>query len=829
MFQNILRQCTESVAEAIKIGIEEMINLRKNEFSPEFLLLGLFANEDSIAMKILDETNKDAHSIRERILGIIFNRNMPVQAGPPPKQVQIVATKELEDAFRIALKEAESLGDKYISVGALLLALFHKSCGAVAEILEEVGLSYEEVKEAILSIRGGRKIQSRDAEARLDILQEYTTDLTALARRGELDPVIGRELEIHRLIQILTRRKKNNPVLIGEPGVGKTVIVEGLAQKIAQADVPNHLLGKRVLALDMGSLVAGAKFRGEFEERLKALRDEVIASGGQIILFIDELHTVVGAGGGDGSMDAANLLKPALARGQLQCIGATTLAEYKRYIERDKALERRFQIILVDEPTIEETIQILKGIATKYEAHHHVQYTEEALVAAAKLSQRYISERFLPDKAIDLMDEAGAEKFLQSTYIPPRLRELENRRNQLYESKMEAFRAEDFEKAAEYQAQIAALDQEIQKERDEWRKSQPDQPVVDEEDIAQVVSNWTGIPVTRLVAKEAEKLAMMEENIHKRIVGQVQAVRAVADAIRRNRAGLREQNRPIGTFLFLGPTGVGKTELVKALAEFLMDDENKIIRVDMSEYMERHEASKLIGAPPGYVGYGEGGQLTEKVRRNPYSVILFDEIEKAHPDVFNMLLQILDEGRLTDGQGRVVSFRNTVIIGTSNLGSHLLTEVGKPMGFGQMDGALPYEMARAQVLEEVQKFFKPEFLNRIDDIIVFHPLSEEHIRKICELEIQKLCQRLEEQHMELEVEEKVVELLSEMGYSPVYGARPLKRVIETQLQNPLARKIVKGELKPFNKAFAKIGPNKEIFFEIEALPKENLSSVSPKG
>lgn len=815
MMQHILRKCTESVSEALRVGIEEMINLRKNEFSPEFLLLGLLLKENSMALKIIEEAGEDKEKIKEQILKEIYDRNAPKSMEPLSGAMQVLASQETEETFRIAQKEAESLGDKFIGIGAVFMALFHKDCGEVSKILEKSGLTYEKVRQAVLDIRGGRKLQERDSESRLDILKEYTVDLTALALRGELDPVIGREREIHRVIQILTRRKKNNPVLIGEPGVGKTVIVEGLAQQIARAEVPNHLMGKRVLSLEMGSLVAGAKFRGEFEERLKSLRDEVIAAGGQIILFIDELHTVVGAGGGgDGGMDASNLLKPALARGKLQCIGATTLGEYKRYIERDKALERRFQIILVEEPSADETVEMLKGSIHKYADHHHVHYTEEALETAAKISERYINDRFLPDKAIDLIDEAGAEKYLEATYIPPELRSLEKKKTELYEKKMESFREEDFEKAAQYQADIAKLDKTLEEERLELQKGRPSQTMVEENDVARVVAEWTGIPVVRLVETESEKLAHMEENIHKRIVGQEMAVQALSDAIRRNRSGLREIQRPIGTFLFLGPTGVGKTELAKALAEFIMDDENKIIRMDMSEYMERHEVSKLIGAPPGYVGYGEGGQLTEKVRRNPYSVILFDEIEKAHPDVFNSLLQILDEGRLSDGQGRMVSFRNTVIIGTSNLGSQLLTDMARPMGFGnsEEEGLLPYEEARRQVLDEVQKFFKPEFLNRIDDIMVFHSLGRDHIREIARIEISKLQKRLAEKKVTLEVDSKTLKHLAERGYNPVYGARPLKRVIEVELQNPLAKKLIQGEAREGQHIKALLNDGEEIEF-----------------
>ncbi len=605
--------------------------------------------------------------------------------------------------------------------------------------------------------------------------------------------MIGREEEIGLVIQTLSRRKKNNPVLIGEAGVGKTVIVERLAQRIADADVPDTLLNKQLLSLDMGEIIAGAKMRGEFEERLKSVRDAVIKAKGQVILFIDELHTVVGAGAGAGGMDAPSLLKTALAQGSLQVIGADTLDEYHRYVEVDKALERRFHTILVREPTVEETIEIMRGIAPRYEKHHEVSYQPEALEAAAKLAERYLTDRRLPDKAVDLLDEAGSSKHIKLISIPHDLKELELKAQKLQLDKTESFNAQDFESAASLQMKLLQMEEHLQEARAEWKDALGEvDAIITAEDIASVVSHWTGIPVARMVESEANKLTRMESNLHKRIVGQEDAVHSVADAIRRNRSGITSPRRPIGSFLFLGPTGVGKTELARALAAFLLDDESRIVRLDMSEYMERHEVSKMIGAPPGYIGYGEGGQLTEKVRRNPYTVVLLDEVEKAHPDVFNMLLQILEDGQLTDAQGRTISFRNTILIGTSNLGTESLSPEKRSIGFVQSE--MPdYRDAKHMVMHEVKKFFKPEFLNRLDDIIVFHYLEEAHVEKIADMFVHELIERMAQQAIRLNIDHEVVSKLAHDGFNPFYGARPLRREIERQVENPLAMKIVKGE------------------------------------
>jgi ATP-dependent Clp protease ATP-binding subunit ClpB len=757
-------------------------------------------------------------------------------------------TARLSGAFNRAEALMEELKDRFVALDTLVLALAEATPGLP-------GL--EPLKRALLELRGGKTVQTEHAESTYNALEQYGIDLTALAAQGRLDPVIGRDEEIRRTIQILLRRTKNNPVLIGEPGVGKTAIVEGLAQRIVKGDVPEGLKGKRIISLQMGSLLAGAKYRGEFEERLKAVIQEVVASQGEIILFIDELHTVVGAGKAEGAVDAGNMLKPALARGELRLIGATTLDEY-REIEKDPALERRFQPVYVEEPSVEDTISILRGIKEKYEVHHGVRISDPALVAAAVLSHRYITERRLPDKAIDLIDEAAARLRMALESAPEEIDTLERKKLQL-EIEREALKKEkdpdSLERLKAIEAEIAELTKEIERLKAEWeaereilKKLREAQHRLDEvrreielaerhydlnraaelrygelprleaevealserlknarfvrlevteEDIAEIVSRWTGIPVAKLLEGEREKLLRLEEELHKRVVGQDEAIRAVADAIRRARAGLKDPNRPIGSFLFLGPTGVGKTELAKTLAATLFDTEEAMVRIDMTEYMEKHAVSRLIGAPPGYVGYEEGGQLTEAVRRRPYSVILFDEIEKAHPDVFNILLQILDDGRLTDSHGRTVDFRNTVIILTSNLGSPLILE-------GIQKG-LPYERIRDEVFGVLQKHFRPEFLNRLDEIVVFRPLSREQIRQIVDIQLANLRARLSEKRITLELSEAAKDFLAERGYDPVFGARPLKRVIQRELETPLAKKILAGEIKEGDRVLVDVG------------------------
>jgi ATP-dependent Clp protease ATP-binding subunit ClpC len=789
VIQNFTEISTKKVLRTLEMAVAELAGMRQNQLTPDFILLALLSQPDAEPMSVLENLLTNPGDAIERIKQRVRQQYLhatPVQA------TQIVATQEVAELFRFAYEEAKKLGDSYISTGALFIALFDPETGNSAKLLREAGINQEQARKALREVRAGRTVNTEDAESEVDVLGRYTRDLTEMARSGELDPVIGREEEIAQVIQTLSRRKKNNPALIGEAGVGKTVIVEGLAQRIADAEVPDTLLPKRLLSLDMGEVVAGAKMRGEFEERLKSVRDAVIEAKGKVILFIDELHAVVGAGAGAGGVDAPSMLKTALAQGTLQVIGADTLDEYHRFVETDKALERRFHPILVREPSVEETIRILQGIAQRYEGHHKVNYATDALEAAAQMAERYIADRRLPDKAVDLVDEAGSRKHLRMISIPKDVRGLERKRQRLLREKTDAFNGQAFEQAARLQMKILKLEERLAAARKDWEDARgKEDSDVHARDIAQVVSRWTGIPVARMVETEAEKLTRMEEYLHRRIVGQEDAVRAVSDAIRRNRAGITSARRPIGSFLFLGPTGVGKTELARALAAFLLDDESRIVRLDMSEYMERHEVSKIIGAPPGYIGYGEGGQLTERVRRNPYTVVLLDEMEKAHPDVFNMLLQILEDGQLTDAQGRMVSFRNTILIGTSNLGTESLSPEKRPIGFVQ--SATPsYAEARDLVLHEVKRFFKPEFLNRLDDVMVFHYLEPEHVRAIATIFVGELVRRLAQRKIEVLVDGAVLDKLAADGFDPVYGARPLRREVERQLENPLAMKIVTG-------------------------------------
>ncbi|MCW8995258.1 MAG: ATP-dependent Clp protease ATP-binding subunit, partial [Psychromonas sp.] len=802
MFHNYVQKSTQRVITCLEMAFAELVSLRQNVLTPDFVLVSLLSQPDSEARKILEDLLPDTDVAVNRIIDKIREHYSKASAVQEPQQ--IVAAHNIPEVFRIAYAEAKNLGDDYIGTGTLLIALFDDVAGSTATLLKNEGMTAEQVRKSLKEMRNGRTLKSQDAESKRDVLETYTKDLTAMARNGELDPVIGRDEEIALIIQTLSRRKKNNPVLIGEPGVGKTVIVEGLAQRIVAADVPDTQLNKRLLALDMGELVAGAAMRGEFEERLKSVRDAVIQASGNVILFIDELHTVVGAGASAGGLDAPSLLKTALAQGTLQVIGADTLDEYRKYVEVDKALERRFHPILVREPSIEDTIRILQGIAPRYEKHHKINYASSAFEAATRLSERYITDRRLPDKAVDLIDEAGSRKHLRLTTIPKNLRDLERENQKLLGDKTEAFNAQEFEKAAQLQMQSIKIEEQLKNARNDWQQGRvKEESLVTEDDIAEVVAHWTGIPVARMVESESEKLAKMEKKLHQRIVGQKDAVSAVADAIRRNRAGITSSKRPIGSFLFLGPTGVGKTELARALAAFLLDDESRIIRLDMSEYMERHEVSKMIGAPPGYIGYGEGGQLTERVRHNPYTVVLLDEMEKAHPDVFNMLLQILEDGQLTDAQGRSVSFRNTVIIGTSNLGTDTLMPDKRRIGFINSQ-SLDHKEAQQLVMHEVKKFFKPEFLNRLDDIIVFHYLEKEHVHQIAKMFVKELIEQMSVQGISLEVDKTVIDKLSVDGFDPVYGARPLRREVERQIENPLAMKIVQGQRPDNSKVTVKV-------------------------
>lgn len=793
MFQKYLRLCTEKVIHGINIGTMELANLRQSVFTPEFILLGLIEQDESIVYKVLQETTNDpvkmADSITEKIYSVQPKNDVP------PDSMNITLSPDIEKLFEIALDETKKFNDKYISTGSLFLAFFNPSIQPSSTILYDSGLRYNECKDILTNMKNGMTMDSRDSESREDVLKVYGSDLTELAQLDKLDPVVGRETEIARIIEILARRTKNNPIIIGQPGVGKTVLVEGLAHLISSSKVPETLLNKKVLQIDMAQITAGAKFKGEFEERIKNLVDSLINSHGKVISFIDEIHTLIDVNGG-GNLRAIDMLKPALARGQIQLIGTTSTEIYKKTFEKDKTLSRRFQPIKLEEPSVDETIRILNGLKPKYEEHHKIKYTNEAIEAAARMSQRYINDRYSPDKAVDLIDEAGAKKHLYLITIPPELQELEKEKTSIRRAQTDAFVKNKIEEVVDYQKKINEIEKKLTALKTEWTESKNKADNnISEEDIAEVISRSTGIPINKIVETESEKLKSMEDKLHNRIIGQDAPIIAVSNAIRRNRAGLKDANRPIGAFLFLGPTGVGKTELAKALAEFLFDDENKIIRLDMSEYMEKHSVSKMIGSPPGYVGYDEGGQLTERVRRSPYSIILLDEIEKAHEDVFNILLQIFDEGRLTDSQGVTVSFRNCIIIGTSNLGSTHIFDVDKRIGFSDSKGEnKSYELIRERILEETKKFFKPEFLNRIDDLIVFHQLQMEHIIAISELLINKLRAKIESAGYSIQISDEAKAKLSELGFSPEFGARPLRRVIENHIENPISLKIISHEI-----------------------------------
>ncbi|HEX3605458.1 MAG TPA: ATP-dependent chaperone ClpB [Candidatus Dormibacteraeota bacterium] len=843
-----LDRFTERSQEALQAAQQAAQTLQHPSVDPEHLLLALLEQPEGLVPGVLRRLEVQPEPLSARLRAALDARPKQLGAAEPG------VGPALRTVLMAAFDEMTRLKDEYVSTEHLLLALAAQDQGEAGRLLKGAGVTRERIYGTLEAVRGSQRVTDPNPEDKYEALAKYGRDLTDAARAGKLDPVIGRDSEIRRVVQVLSRRTKNNPVLIGEPGVGKTAIAEGLAQRIAGGDIPEGLKDKRVVALDLGSMVAGSKYRGEFEDRLKAVLREVTASDGQVILFIDELHTLVGAGAAEGAMDAGNMLKPALARGELRCIGATTLDEYRKHIEKDAALERRFQPVIVQPPSVEDTISILRGLKERYEVHHGVRITDPAIVAAAVLSNRYITDRFLPDKAIDLVDEAASRLRIEIDSLPTELdtvereiRQLEIEREalrkesdapsrdrlealerdlanlqegalalrerwqqeksaldgirtvkeQIEQLRHDAERAElmaDFARAAELRyGRLAELERQLAEEGERLRTGQGDRPLlkeeVDEDDIAEVVASWTGVPVSRMLEGEMHKLLRMEQGLHERVVGQDDAITAVSNAVRRGRAGLSDPNRPIGSFIFLGPTGVGKTELARALAGFLFDDERAMVRLDMSEYMEKHTVARLIGAPPGYVGYDEGGQLTEAVRRRPYAVLLFDEIEKAHPDVFNVLLQLLDDGRLTDGQGRVVDFRNTLVIMTSNLGSQLIAAVP--------DGAGPEELSgmRRAVLEEVREHFRPEFLNRVDEMILFTRLDRTQLREIVEIQLRSLRDRLAARGLRLEVTDAAMDLLAAEGYDPVYGARPLKRLIQRRLQDPIAMAILEGRFR----------------------------------
>jgi len=843
-----LNKFTLKAQEAVQAALELAQNENHQAVEPAHVLKALLSDSDNVVITIVNKLGVGIGKLREAIDKEI--KSLPVVKGASVSGQYL--SNALKEVFDIAKKQATEMGDDYISSEHVLLGI-SLSKSETGKILKEQGVTKSQILQVLKDVRGSQKVDDPNAESRYNALKKYARDLNEEAEKNKLDPVIGRDQEIRRVMQILSRRTKNNPVLIGEPGVGKTAIAEGMALRIVSGDVPEGLKSKRIVALDMGALVAGTKFRGEFEERLKAVVKEVIESDGEIILFIDEIHTLVGAGATEGSMDAANILKPSLARGELHAIGATTLTEYRKYIEKDKALERRLQTVYVGEPNIEDTVSILRGLQERYEVHHGVRITDAAIVAAAELSHRYISDRFLPDKAIDLIDEAASRLRLQIDSMPEELDSIERQIRQLEierealkrekdESKLENIRKEladleeqrksmrsqwdlerdliqktrelkqaietsrneadkaeregNYEKVAELRyGTIVQLEKDLDETKNKLNEVQEGRSLLKEqveaEEIADIVSKWTGIPVTKMLTSERQKLLKLEEELHKRVVGQDQAIEAVSDAVRRSRAGLQEENRPIGSFMFLGSTGVGKTELARSLADFLFNDEDAMIRIDMSEYMEKHSVSRLVGAPPGYVGYDEGGQLTEAVRRKPYSVVLLDEIEKAHADVFNILLQVLDDGRLTDNKGVTVDFTNTIVIMTSNIGSHLISEEIEKSG-GTMDDEKYLELQN-KLIAQLKQAIRPEFLNRIDDIVIFHPLDQKHIRQIADIQLQRVNRMLKRNNVKLSVSDQVKDWLAARGYDPVYGARPLKRVIQTQIVNQLARHLIKRE------------------------------------
>jgi ATP-dependent Clp protease ATP-binding subunit ClpC len=783
---------TERAQEAAQRAAEIIQRYGHNQIDTEHILLALIEQPQGVIPQILENLKVDAAALSERLDYIL--RTSPKANIFGGGAGQIFITPRVKRIVDLANEEANRLKDEYISTEHLFLAILSERNTPAARLLEGAGLTRERVYEAVQQIRGGQRVTDPQAETRYRTLEKYSRDLTQMAREGKLDPVIGRDKEILRVMQILSRRTKNNPVLIGEAGVGKTAIVEGLAQKIAINDVPEILIGKKVISLDLGAMIAGSRFRGEFEERLKAAIEEIQRSEGEIILFIDELHTVIGAGAAQGAMDASNMLKPALARGELQCVGATTLDEYQKHIEKDAALERRFAPVFVDEPSVDDTIRMLRGLRDRYEAHHKVRFSDEALVSAARLSARYVTDRHLPDKAIDLIDEAAAKLRVALFSLPDELKVMKTEIDRMSAEEEQAGLERDYERAAKKKAERLRIETEFTEKRDAWEAEHKLDEVVDVNDIAEVIEQWTGIPVNQMMETETEKLLHMEDRLHERIIGQEAAIHAIADAIRRARSGMKDPRRPIGSFIFIGPSGVGKTELAKALADFMFGDEEALVRIDMSEYHEQHTVSRLFGAPPGYVGYEEGGQLTEAVRRRPYRVILFDEIEKAHPEVWNALLQILDDGRLTDGQGRVVDFRNTVLIMTSNLGTEFVRK-GGTLGFLQRDDSSEEREAHDKIEKALKSTFRPEFLNRVDEIIMFSPLTIEEVRCIVDLQMKEIQARLAENGLKVILTEPAREWLAQAGFDTNFGARPLRRALQKHVESPLSIRVLGGEFK----------------------------------
>ncbi len=813
---------TERAQEAAQRAAEIIQRYGHNQIDTEHILLALIEQPEGVISQILEMLNVDTRALTERLDYIL--RTSPKANIFGGGAGQIFITPRVKRIIDLANEEANRLKDEYISTEHIFLAILSERSTPAARLLEGAGVTRERVYEAVQRIRGGQRVTDRQAETRYRTLEKFSNNLTQAAREGKLDPVIGRDAEILRVIQILCRRTKNNPVLIGEAGVGKTAIVEGLAQKIASNDVPEILMGKRIVSLDLGAMIAGSRFRGEFEERLKAAIEEVKRSEGEIILFIDELHTVVGAGAAQGAMDASNMLKPALARGELQCVGATTLDEYHKYIERDAALERRFAPVYVEEPSVEDTIDMLRGLRDRYEAHHKVRFSDDALIAAARLSNRYVTDRHLPDKAIDLIDEAAAKLRVALYSLPPELKELKTEIDRLSAEEEQAGLERDYERAAQKKAERLRLETEFNARRDQWEAEHQLDEVVDDADIAAVVAQWTGIPVHQMLETEAEKLLHMEDRLRERVIGQDAAIQAISDAIRRARSGLKDPRRPIGSFIFIGPSGVGKTELAKALAEFMFDDEDALVRIDMSEYREQHTVSRLFGAPPGYVGYEEGGQLTEAVRRRPYRVILFDEIEKAHPEVWNALLQILDDGRLTDGQGRTVDFRNTVLIMTSNLGTEYVRKAGS-LGFLRPEDGEDEKQAQANIEKALKSTFRPEFLNRVDEIITFSPLSREDMRSIVALQMAEVGERLAEHGVQVHLSEAAADWLAETGYNPAFGARPLRRALQKYLESPLSIELLSGNFREGDTILVDVEDDHLVFRREEKdLPSETVSA-----